>query len=96
LYSEIDLLGIGRENLIGVKTCENNKVDVNAMREKALELESQGIKVMAIVGVAGTTETGNIDPLDDMADLAQQITVIFTLMQRGVGQRFYRKRIAHY
>ena len=77
LGKSIDLLGIGRENLIGVKTCENNKVDVNAMREKALELESQGIKVMAIVGVAGTTETGNIDPLDDMADLAQQINCHF-------------------
>eukprot|EP00487_Bulimina_marginata_P004175 TRINITY_DN20056_c0_g1_i1.p1 TRINITY_DN20056_c0_g1~~TRINITY_DN20056_c0_g1_i1.p1 ORF type:complete len:124 (+),score=17.35 TRINITY_DN20056_c0_g1_i1:118-489(+) len=43
------------------------------MRDKAHELQSQGIKVMAIVGVAGTTETGNIDPLDDMADLSHEL-----------------------
>ncbi|WP_440054110.1 pyridoxal-dependent aspartate 1-decarboxylase PanP [Pseudoalteromonas sp. T1lg65] len=68
-----DVLGIGRENFISIKTCANNKVDIDAMREKALELESKGIKVLALVGVAGTTETGNIDPLDKMADLAEEL-----------------------
>jgi len=77
LGKSVDLLGIGRENLIGIKTSADNKVDVDAMREKALELEAQGIKVMAIVGVAGTTETGNIDPLEDMANLAQEINCHF-------------------
>ena len=72
-----DVLGIGRDNFIAVKTSDNNKVDVQAMREKALELESQGIKVMALVGVAGTTETGNIDPLNEMADLAQELNCHF-------------------
>ena len=77
LGKSVDLLGIGRENLIGIKTSADNKVDVDAMREKALELEAQGIKVMAIIGVAGTTETGNIDPLEDMANLAQEINCHF-------------------
>ena len=72
-----DVLGIGRDNFIAVKTSDNNKVDVQAMREKALKLESQGIKVMALVGVAGTTETGNIDPLNEMADLAQELNCHF-------------------
>ena len=72
-----DVLGIGRDNFIAVKTSNNNKVDVQAMREKALELEAQGIKVMALVGVAGTTETGNIDPLNEMADLAQELNCHF-------------------
>ncbi len=68
-----DVLGIGRDNFIAVPTSADNKVDVNAMREKALQLESKGIKVMALVGVAGTTETGNIDPLDEMADLSREL-----------------------
>ncbi|MEJ6476668.1 pyridoxal-dependent aspartate 1-decarboxylase PanP [Pseudoalteromonas piscicida] len=68
-----DVLGIGRDNFVSIKTASNNKVDVSAMREKAHALEAQGIKVMALVGVAGTTETGNIDPLDEMADLAQEL-----------------------
>lgn len=73
LGKSADLLGLGRDNFIGITTDENNKVDVTKMREKALELESQGIKVFAIVGVAGTTETGNIDPLSEMADLSEEL-----------------------
>ncbi|KZN56070.1 pyridoxal-dependent aspartate 1-decarboxylase PanP [Pseudoalteromonas luteoviolacea] len=72
-----DVLGIGRDNFIAIGTDKNNKVDMVAMREKALELESQGIKVMAIVGVAGTTETGNIDPLNDMAQLCEELNCHF-------------------
>ncbi|RZF77836.1 putative pyridoxal-dependent aspartate 1-decarboxylase [Pseudoalteromonas sp. CO325X] len=68
-----DVLGIGRDNFIAIPTDEDNKVDVAAMRKEARALEAQGIKVMALVGVAGTTETGNIDPLNDMADLAEEL-----------------------
>ena len=73
LGKTVDLLGIGRDNIVAIKTGDNNKVNVSAMREKALALQAQGIKVMSIVGVAGTTETGNIDPLDEMAELSQEL-----------------------
>ena len=73
LGKTVDLLGIGRDNIVAIKTGENNKVDVQAMREKAHELEASGIKVMALVGVAGTTETGSIDPLNEMADLSEEL-----------------------
>ncbi|MDK1288772.1 pyridoxal-dependent aspartate 1-decarboxylase PanP [Pseudoalteromonas umbrosa] len=72
-----DVLGIGRDNFIAIRTNQNNKVDMNAMREQALELEAQGIKVMAIVGVAGTTETGSIDPLHEMAALCEELDCHF-------------------
>jgi len=72
-----DILGVGRNNFVAIETTEDNKVNVNAMREKAHELESQGIKVMAIVGVAGTTETGNIDPLIELADLSEELDCHF-------------------
>ncbi|WMN58929.1 putative pyridoxal-dependent aspartate 1-decarboxylase [Pseudoalteromonas xiamenensis] len=68
-----DVLGIGRDNFVAIPTDHNNRVRVDLMRQKALELEAKGIKVMALVGVAGTTETGNIDPLEDMADLAVEL-----------------------
>ena len=72
-----DVLGLGRDNFISVPTGSDNRVDVSAMREKAQQLQAQGIKVMALVGVAGTTETGNIDPLHDMADLATELDCHF-------------------
>ena len=44
LGKTVDLLGIGRDNIVAIKTGENNKVDVDAMRKKAHELEASGIK----------------------------------------------------
>lgn len=68
-----DILGIGREFLVPVKTDANNKVQSDEMRRVSRELNDKNIKVMAIVGVAGTTETGNVDPLSDLADLAAEL-----------------------
>ncbi|MGP9800203.1 pyridoxal-dependent aspartate 1-decarboxylase PanP [Rheinheimera sp. NSM] len=67
-----DVLGIGRESLISIKTDADNKIDIAALAEKMAELSAANIRVLAIVGVAGTTETGNVDPLHQLADLAEQ------------------------
>ncbi|WP_153914788.1 pyridoxal-dependent aspartate 1-decarboxylase PanP [Shewanella sp. TC10] len=72
-----DLLGIGRDNIISIPTDADNKVDVQQMRQTAARLEKDNIKVMAIVGVAGTTETGNIDPLTELAQLASELQCHF-------------------
>lgn len=67
-----DVLGIGRDMVVSVKTDANNKVDTAEMRRVLADLAERNIKVLAIVGVAGATETGNIDPLNELADLAEQ------------------------
>ncbi len=77
LKKAADLLGIGREMLIPVPTAADNKVDVSKMRDIALELHSRKVRVMAIVGVAGTTETGNVDPLAELAALAGELQCHF-------------------
>src|SRR5690554_7821697 len=63
-----DVLGLGRESLIAVDTDTDNRIQTDALRDKCLELQKQKIKILAICGVAGTTETGNVDPLDAMAE----------------------------
>ena len=72
LKKSADILGIGQENVIAIATDEHNKIDCQKLSEKCQLLAEKNIKVLAIVGVAGTTETGNIDPLDKMAEIAQQ------------------------
>ncbi|MDP4536255.1 putative pyridoxal-dependent aspartate 1-decarboxylase [Alkalimonas collagenimarina] len=72
-----DVLGIGRDDLIAIKADGNNKVDVAEMRRVCAELKAKNIKVLAIVGVAGTTETGSIDPLHQLADLAEEQQCFF-------------------
>ncbi len=68
-----DVLGIGRDNLIAVDTDDNNRVDMKSLRQHCARLHAEGIRPLSLVGIAGTTETGNIDPLDELADLAQEL-----------------------
>lgn len=72
-----DVLGIGRSNIIAIPTDENHKVDAQAMRVKCLELKENNIGIMAIVGIAGATETGQVDPLDKLAAIAQDVNAHF-------------------
>lgn len=77
LKKSADILGIGQDSVIAIPTDENNKIDCKLLEAKCQQLASQNIRVLSIVGVAGTTETGNIDPLDKMADIAQSYQAHF-------------------
>ena len=68
-----DLLGIGRDNLIAVETDDNNRIDMKRLREHCTRLRGEGICPLSLIGIAGTTETGNVDPLEALADLASEI-----------------------
>ncbi len=68
-----DVLGIGRDNLVAVDTDERNRIDMASLRAQCARLRGEGIRPLALVGVAGTTETGNIDPLDALAALALEL-----------------------
>ncbi len=72
-----DVLGIGRENVISIETDEHSKINIAQLREKCEELRNNNIGIIAIVGIAGTTETGNVDPLEEMADIATEYNAHF-------------------
>ena len=97
LRKAADVLGLGRESLIPVDTDDENRINTDALRDKCLELQRQKIKVMAICGVAGTTETGNVDPLDAMADIAREFGAHFHVdaawggWERPEAKHWFRK-----
>ncbi|MFT6976305.1 MAG: putative pyridoxal-dependent aspartate 1-decarboxylase [Shewanella psychromarinicola] len=95
LGKSADLLGIGRDNIISIATDEHHKVDVVAMRETAAKLAQQNIKVMAIVGVAGTTETGNVDPLTELAALARELNCHFHVDAAWGGASLLSNKYRH-
>lgn len=72
-----DILGIGRRNLVAVETDAHNKIRVDRLASHCDQLRQDGIKVMAIVGIAGSSETGNVDPLNALADIAQERDIHF-------------------
>ncbi|MEZ8100049.1 pyridoxal-dependent aspartate 1-decarboxylase PanP [Vibrio bivalvicida] len=71
LKKAADVLGIGQEGLVAVKTDSNNRICPQSLQQRITELKAQNIKPFAVIGVAGTTETGNIDPLKEMAQICQ-------------------------
>lgn len=77
LSKAADVLGIGRGNLVAIATDDKNRIQIDALRDTCKAIAADGGKVMAIVGIAGTTETGHIDPLDAIADVAAEIGAHF-------------------
>ena len=73
LSKAADVLGIGRDNLIAVGTDDNNRIDMKQLREQCTRLRGEGIRPLSLIGIAGTTETGNVDPLEALADLAAEL-----------------------
>lgn len=77
LKKSADVLGLGQDSVIAIPTDENNKINIDKLRATCQKLEQKNIKVLSIVGVAGTTETGNVDPLDKIADVAAEFECNF-------------------
>ncbi|KPD21525.1 MULTISPECIES: pyridoxal-dependent aspartate 1-decarboxylase PanP [Idiomarina] len=77
LSKAADVLGIGRKNLVSVATDSDNRIRIDELRKTCEQIAKEGGKVLALVGVAGTTETGHIDPLDDMATVAEEVDAHF-------------------
>ncbi|PSV43506.1 pyridoxal-dependent aspartate 1-decarboxylase PanP [Photobacterium sp. GB-36] len=72
LKKSADVLGIGRDSLISIKTDDDNRINIDHLQSTLADLKQRNIKPFAIIGIAGTTETGNVDPLDQLADIATE------------------------
>ena len=68
-------IGIGGDNVIGVDVNERLQMSPQALREKLEWCEANNKVVIAIIATAGTTETGNIDPLDEIARIAEENSI---------------------
>lgn len=73
------LLGLGNRNLIPVDVDSKNKINIKKLAQiiKQLEKDQGRTKIIAVVGIAGTTETGNIDPLAQIAAICGEKKIHF-------------------
>lgn len=68
----LDILGLGRNSLRKIETDETFHVRPDALR-KAIESDrAAGLTPACVIGIAGTTSTGVIDPLDYLAQIAEE------------------------
>jgi glutamate decarboxylase len=90
-----DLIGIGRDNLVTVETDAHNRVDMRQLRAACRRLGEENIRPLALVGIAGTTETGSVDPLEEMADLAGELGCHFHVDAAWGGPTLFSERNRH-
>jgi len=72
-----DILGMGLKNIYTIPVDSDYKMRIDLLIEKLEELKLKKIKVIALVGIACTTEVGSIDKLDILADLAKKYGALF-------------------
>ena len=67
-----DVLGLGRDQVRLLKSDERFRLDVRALRERLSSDINNGLRPFCIVASAGTTNTGAIDPLNEIAQVAEE------------------------
>lgn len=75
-HSSIDkaviALGIGLENLVKIETDASHRLDPAALRRLVQADVERGYKPLAAVAVVGTTSTGAVDPVEDLAAVCRE------------------------
>jgi glutamate decarboxylase len=91
----VDVLGLGRDHLVMVDTDADNRIDMVRLREQCRRLQGENIRPLALIGIAGTTETGNVDPLEAMADLALELGCHFHVDAAWGGPTLFSEHYRH-
>ncbi len=71
------LLGLGTKNIIHLKDTVDGTLDLDDLKNKINYCKDQKLLIVALVGIAGSTETGRIDPLKEMGEIARNNNIHF-------------------
>lgn len=71
------LLGLGENAVVSVPADENFCMEAAALEAQLAKLQQENLLPILIVGTAGTTDFGSIDPLGAIANIAQQHKIWF-------------------
>ncbi|MDC9595330.1 pyridoxal-dependent aspartate 1-decarboxylase PanP [Xenorhabdus anantnagensis] len=95
LKKTVDVLGLGQDALVKVDTDKDGRICIDDLLTQLQKLRQRNIKPMAIVGIAGSTETGSIDPLNILADIAEREQCHFHVDAAWGGASLLSERYQH-
>jgi L-2,4-diaminobutyrate decarboxylase len=87
-------LGLGRDSVTTVETTSSGAMDVAALDRELDVMARSGLQPIAIVGTAGTTDLGIIDPLGDIAERARRHDAWFHVDAAVAGAFLLSERLA--
>src|SRR5438309_379168 len=68
----VDILGLGRHSLRKIDTDKRFHIRLDKLREAIAHDRQKGKRPFCIIGIAGATSTGVIDPLPELAEIARE------------------------
>ena len=71
------LLGLGTQNVVLLPVDRDNRLETSALRDCISDCAAHRRRIIAVLGIAGTTECGSIDPLDTIAEIASAGNIFF-------------------
>ncbi len=72
------ILGIGHDNVLSIDVDSQNRINISKLEAAIREIQKDNqTKILAIVGIAGATETGTVDPLPQIADICAEHSIHF-------------------
>lgn len=68
----VGILGIGEEQIVRLPINQERQICIEKVRPALEEAAERGMKVFCIVASAGTTSVGAFDPIDELAEIAEE------------------------
>ena len=72
VFKAANLLGLGRDGLLRVPAGADGRVDPGRVEERILAAREEGCEPFCLVGIAGTTVTGTVEPLVELGAIARR------------------------
>ena len=90
------VLGIGNRNVLAIDTDSHYRMDIAALQNALQELAADGsaTRVIAVVGIAGTTETGSVDDLAAIGRICRRHGIHFHVDAAWGGPTLMSERYA--
>lgn len=89
------LLGLGAENVIKIGAGAHGALDVAALEDAIAACRAERRLVTAIIGIAGTTETGAVDDLPALATVSEKHGIHFHVDAAWGGPILFSERHRH-
>lgn len=91
------LLGIGNHNIVAVDVDKKSRIDLDSLNRTIKEIKRSREKtaILAVVGIAGTTETGTVDPLLKLGEICAENSIHFHVDAAWGGPTLMSEKYSH-
>ncbi|MEL7005461.1 MAG: aminotransferase class V-fold PLP-dependent enzyme, partial [Bacteroidota bacterium] len=91
----LSILGLGSDNMLFVQNDEGGSMITSDLQDKIDFCKKEKLFIIAIVGIAGSTERGSVDPLIDLGNIAKKNNIHFHVDAAWGGSLMFSEKYKH-